>query len=228
MAINVTIDDKDYDVAQSIDDLMLIDWVELMTILSRREYKEIGKMATSDEILKELVPTKDETLEFKEDKLIDMLVLLSSIPKALFVEYPSLSDEIGKLVDWSNLYKDDSVVVDEIESYEVKYKRLPLADSTFQHWCDFENFVSDNLLIAFVVFLSDGTPYNRYHKDFETKLLMFGRLPARGNAALLQSILDDVSKARDDYFYIYNNDTEEGGEPIGRYIEQHHKYLQYL
>jgi hypothetical protein len=215
----IDIDDKPYNVATTLDDLSLGQWCELMKVVTRREWKEIGKMATSDEIMKEIVEVGKESEEFKDQKVIDILCILSDIPAELFTEFPSLVDVVSELVQWSDLMKDDSKVSDDVEIYDVKYKRVKLSEATFQQWCDFENFVSETLIIAFVVFLSDGTSYNRFHPDFDTKMMMFGRCDARGNVALLNAILDEVYKARDEYKYVYSSDEE--SEPAGRYISEH-------
>lgn len=225
----IEIDDKEYNIAESIDDISLGQYVEIMTILARREWKEIGKLALSDEILKDIVEVGKESDEFKLERHIDLLCVVSDIPKDLYKEFPSLVDEIIQLVDWKSLMNDESKTVDDLEIYEVKYKVVRPSNGTFQQWCDFENFVSDNPLIAFLVYLSDGSEYNRYHPDFETKMIAFSRVEAKGNAAILDSILDEVHKIRDEYKFVYGDadDDDNDGEPIGANIEQHYNRFKW-
>jgi len=218
--ITIEIDDKKYNVAQSIDDITLGEWVALNNIIARREWKEIGKMAMSDEIMKELIPVDRESEAFKQEKYLDLLVALTGIEKRVFINFPSLEDEIAPHINWSNLFKDDSKVPKEVEIYEEKLTVLDPSTCEFQRWCDFENFVGDNMLIAFIVYLGSGKPYNRFHPDFETKMLMYSRVPAKGNVAIIQSIMERVHKIRDDYKFIYDPE-DVGGSEAGRAMKEH-------
>lgn len=224
----IEIDDKEYEVLTSIEDITLGQYVALMRILARREWKELGKMALSDEIAKEIVEIGKESYEFKLEKVIDSLCILSNIDKELYVSFPSLVDVVEPMIEWNGIFKDDSKVVDNVELYEVKYRVVRPSEAEFQRWCDFENFVGDNPLIAFVVYLDSGKPYNRYHPDFEQKMMVFDRVEAKGNAAILDSILDEVYKIRDDYKFIYgSSDDDEDGEPAGRNIMEHHNRFKW-
>lgn len=231
MATTITLENElgeetTYELATNLDDITLGEWVALMNAVSKREWKEIGKMALSDEILKELVDVDKETEEFKTQKIVDCLYILSNIPVELFTTFPSLTDELAQLVDWKDLMNDTSKPANELEAYEVMFKKINIGDCTFQQWCDFENFIGENMLIAFVVFLSNGKPYNRFHPDFEEKMMMFSRIPARGNAATLQSILDEIYKIRDDYRYVYSTEEVLTGEN-NYHTEEHHKLFKW-
>lgn len=223
----IEIDDKQYEVATSLDDISLGQYVQLSLILARREWKVIGKMALSDEILKDIVEIGKESDEFKLEKVVDLLCVMSNIDKQLYLDFPSLVDIVEPLIDWNGLFNDNSNVSEEVEIYEEKYRVIKPSEAEFQRWCDFENFVSDNPLIAFVVYLDSGKPYNRYHPDFEQKMLAFSRVDAKGNAAILDSILDEVHKIRDEYKFVYGAADDEEGEPAGANITEHHNRFKW-
>lgn len=224
----ITIENKQYEVATTLDDITLGQYVALSQILARREWKVIGKLALSDEVLKDLVEVGKESEEFKLEKVIDMLCTVSDIDKDLFVNYPSLVEIVEPLVDWSGIFNDKTPIIQEIEVYEQKFKVIRPSLAEFQRWCDFENFVSDNPLIAFVVYLDNGTQYNRYHPDFDTKMMMFSRMEAKGNAALLDYILDEVHQIRDSYKFVYGTTgDDEDGEPAGASITEHHNRFKW-
>ena len=223
----IEIDDVKYDVRTTLDDITLGDYVALMQILARREWKEIGKMALSDEILKELVEIDKESDEFKLNKVIDLLCVLVDIDRDLFVSFPSLVDIVELLVDWNGVFKDSSKVETEIELYEEKYRLVRPSEAEFQRWCDFENFVTDDPLIAFVVYLDTDKAYNRYHPDFDTKMTVFSRVEARGNAAILDFILDEVHNIRDEYKFVYGAGDDDDGEPAGVNITEHHNRFKW-
>lgn len=217
----ITIEDKEYDVLTQFDDLTLEDWINLTEIAHRREWKEMGKMATSDEILKELVPIGEETEEFKEDKRIDLVAYVSGVKKELLIEFPSLPDIIESIVSWSSIFDDPEPYKDKIVVYGEEYEVIRPSEDKFQRWCDFENLANINLATGLLVYLSNGKRYNRFHPDFDIKMQALLRSPARGLVSILNSLREEAGQIRDNYKFVYSQ--EELGVQTGRHTQEHYE-----
>lgn len=213
----ITIEDKEYDVITTFDDLTFGDWIVLTDIIARREYKDIE--LASGEILKEELEREKESDEFKEEKRIDLLHHLSLVPKELLTEYPSLPDIIESLISWDNLFDDPTVQLEKISVYGRNYELLRPSQTTFQRWCDAENFRSINTAAFLIPYLDDSTPYNRFYPDFNERLEQLLGWKAEGLVFAFNSIAAEMHEIRDSYKFVYSN--EESDSEVGINTQEH-------
>jgi len=218
----VKIDGTEYEVATTLGDLRLADWLALREIIGRREQKNIT-INKNDEPQYIDVPIEEESTEFKQTKIFDLVSYLSGIDRWYFEEYEDLFGIVSDLIDWENLFVDDSTATTlTLLGEEVSF--LKPSECEFQRWADYEGLSEIHKLFPLLIY-RDRKPYNRFHPDYKQELQVLERMPAKGALAILESINKEGAEIRDRYFFVYQSSGINAKHSLN--IEEHSKRFKW-
>lgn len=228
--IEVEINDVKYNVKQNTKDMTIKDYFDIQAVLARRqEGKKTEYLDGTFDV--EYRKTEEESEDFKLEKTIDILHIISDIPKELFNEYPELVLEIESLVE---SFEVDKKIWKTKKIGNITWKYDQIKEWCFQQWVDCENASSDNLLYPFVISLykykvDDKTctrKYDRFHPDFKQKLNLWLSQDAWSNTASITSFLSSIADAKTYYPYIYG-DLESSSPEAGKYMKEYFKFVKW-
>ena len=178
-----------------------------------------------------------EPIEFRWRKDNELISLLAGIPLDVLEQSPELSETLMDYIEpfeddsavWSNkrvmktitvkkeVEKNGKVkmvnVEEEVESdYIWKYDKVNAW--SFQQWVDCENASRQTLYYPFLIALfkqKEGSKtkvaYNRSHPDFDDKEAYWLNQTAYGNINTIVHILNEMSKVREMFYWIYEAQT---------------------
>lgn len=204
--ITVTIEDKDYQVCQTLDDISLITWSRLMSILYRREYIIDGETISGEQI-KRVIPRGQESDKFMWEMERDICVLLSGIPQELFDDYEDLLGYIYPLI--GDITTNEQLEIELITYKGVDYTVDVLPNISFGQWADLEDYAKmEPIYVLAGLMRKNGLPYNKYQPDWAEKIEIVSNLPAREYAPVINGIQNTMDWIRSCYKYVYGESEE--------------------
>lgn len=212
----IKLDDVEYKMKTSIDDLTIKEYFDIQSINSERELVD-----------EEYVERGKESEEFIKNKHINILSYLSKIDKNIFYEYPFLVDELNNFVE---SFSDNSEIWEQKEINKKTWQIDNYSKWTFQEWCDIENYVSktNNILYGFyvLVYIFDKrTKKRKYdrHQNINNIKTFWENQPIKGNLNTILDLLDTIYNIKQKFYYIYEAKSPTFGTYNSDNLKKYHK-----
>ena len=184
--LTLSIDNIDYALPESIDEITLGKWEELLNLIVEREYVIRGKTRGGDEVKTE-VPIGEESEEFKHSQRIKIAQLFIDLPESFFEEQYELTLFVYETV--IKAFNDDGKVKDILGM-----KFPSLRSIKFAQFVDMENYRSMGVIPFLAVALQkDGEKYNRMHPYFQKKVGLLTNAPAKGSVNYINKFFKELN-----------------------------------
>lgn len=217
---NIKLDGKEYTIKTTLDDISLSEYIELQSILARREYKIVGETAAGEKLEEEVEVYSEE---FLTQKKVDFLAVLTDIPEELLKISAVRDICLSAVSEWST---DKEAKLIRVGGLAYTYKKF--YDWTFQQFCDFDTFFQEDKLKGFLVVLEEvkelGNPYDRYQNKFSEKLFI-SSLPAGLTVPLLNRLIKEFVEFKGYFKYLFEYDSH--GYSGGQNLREHCKRFKW-
>jgi len=220
--ITFTLDDKQYSFKNTLDDITIKDYFDITGIMMKRIEKPVDdkKKYVDGTYDKEYYALNEEPEEVKLDKRIEVVSLLTSVDKQLFIDYPELllelEDHLQPLNYNEDVWKTKPVTKGKLNNptnHEWVYDDPE--QWSFQQWVDSENASKQSLINPFLIAIykrekgiRKKRKYDRSLPDFDEYQAFWLKQPARDNISAIYHILSRMADVRDMFFWIYKAESE--------------------
>ena len=214
--ITITINNTDYELKQTLKDITIKEYLEIINISSEQLEKpntdivvSMGKLSK-----KSYYKPNEEPEDFKQSKRFRILNLLSGIPIELFtkVRKPDYEYALADLVEsYIESLDDTTPIWKEKEIDGIKWLIDPIEQWTFQQWVDIEGTISKGYIYTLAICAYEGKDrrtkrkYDRtFAGKFNSKIAYWSRQPAYGNINTILDLTKRLNDVRNQYKYIYS------------------------